>query len=195
MSAQFETGLKFNLGAGLTGTAGYFEIERSNVAVGLGLGVAARSEQLSQGFETDVLMATHRNLKILASYAFTNVEFADDVQVPLGVPEGNKVPARARTLGPSLGELPLRRRRATGWSVGAGIYLASGSYVDAANLYKTDGYFTVDAKIGYETETYSAALHLKNLTDEEYFVPYTWFGGQVAPAEGRTIYGTFAYKF
>jgi iron complex outermembrane receptor protein len=67
--------------------------------------------------------------------------------------------------------------------------------VDGANLYKTDGYFTIDAMIGYKTDTFSAAFHLKNLTNEEYFVPYTWLGGQVAPGEGRTFYGTFAYKF
>jgi len=195
LSAQFETGIKFNLGAGLTGSAGYFRIERSNVAVGLGLGVAARSEQLSQGFEADVLWQPTRNLKILASYAFTNAEFADDVQVPLGVLEGNKIPAVPEQSGRLWANYSFDEGMLRGWSVGAGIYLASGSFVDAANLYKTDGYFTVDAKIGYATETYSAALHLKNLTDEAYFTPYTWLGGQVAPGEGRTIYGTFAYKF
>jgi iron complex outermembrane receptor protein len=82
-----------------------------------------------------------------------------------------------------------------GWSIGAGIYAASGAYVDAQNRWKTDGYYTVDAKLAYENEHFAASLAVKNLTDEEYFTPYVWFGGQVAPGAPRTVYGQFSYKF
>ena len=57
-----------------------------------------------------------------------------------------------------------------GWSVGAGVYAASSQYVDNLNLYQTPGYFTVDAKIGYENEHFRASLNVKNLTGEKYFV-------------------------
>ena len=82
-----------------------------------------------------------------------------------------------------------------GLSAGAGIYAASGAYVDLANVYETDGYHTVDAKIGYEDEVIAASLAVKNLTNEKYFVPYTYLGGRVAPGEELTVYGSFAVKF
>ena len=82
-----------------------------------------------------------------------------------------------------------------GWSVGAGIFAASSQYVDPANLWKTSGYYTVDAKIGYENDKFRAALTVKNLTGEEYYTPYAWLGGQVAPGAPRSIYGQVAYKF
>ncbi len=82
-----------------------------------------------------------------------------------------------------------------GWSIGAGIYAASSQYVDNFDQYKTPGYFTVDAKIAYETEHFRASFNVKNLTGEKYFVPFAWLGGQVAPGDGRTFYGTLAYKY
>jgi iron complex outermembrane receptor protein len=82
-----------------------------------------------------------------------------------------------------------------GWSVGAGVYAASDQFVDFANVYKTGGYFTVDAKIGYENEKFAASFNVKNLTGEEYFVPYSWLGGQVAPGADRAFYGMLVYKY
>ncbi|NJO55712.1 MAG: TonB-dependent receptor [Rhodospirillales bacterium] len=82
-----------------------------------------------------------------------------------------------------------------GWSVGAGIYAASGAPVDLANQFATGDYFTVDAKIAYENQHMKAAVHVKNLTGEDYFVPYSFFGGRVAPGDDRAVFGSLAYKF
>jgi iron complex outermembrane recepter protein len=82
-----------------------------------------------------------------------------------------------------------------GWSVGAGVYAASSQFVDFANVHTTESYFTVDAKIGYENEKFAASLNVKNVTDEEYFIPYSWLGAQVAPSADRVFYGTLAYKY
>jgi iron complex outermembrane receptor protein len=191
-STQREAGLKFNIANQLSGTVAVFEIERSNIAVPIGLGNAILSEQVARGFETDLIWQPNENWRVLANYAYTNAEFADNLQ---GVPEGNRVPGVPEHSGRLWINYAFDPAVARDWSVGAGIYLASSQYVDAANLYKTDGYFTVDAKIAYDPGPYSAALHVKNLTDEDYFVPYTWLGGQVAPGEGRVVYGTLTYKF
>lgn len=82
-----------------------------------------------------------------------------------------------------------------GWSVGAGVYAASSQTVNAQHDWSTNGYFTVDAKIGYESEKLRASLSVKNLTGEKYYTPYNWFGGQVAPGAPRTVYGQISYKF
>jgi iron complex outermembrane receptor protein len=81
-----------------------------------------------------------------------------------------------------------------GLSAGAGIYAASGAYVDLANVYETDGYYTVDAKVGYDDEDIAASISVKNLTNEKYFVPYSYFGGRIAPGEELAVYGSFAVK-
>ena len=83
----------------------------------------------------------------------------------------------------------------TGWSAGAGVYAASSQYVDPLNLWRTAGYYTLDAKIGYETKKLRAAFFVKNLTGQEYYTPYTWFGGQVAPGAPRSFYLQTSYKF
>jgi outer membrane receptor protein involved in Fe transport len=36
---------------------------------------------------------------------------------------------------------------------------------------------------------------IKNLTDEEYFVPSDLFRGRVAPGEPLTIFGTIVYRY
>ena len=191
-SKQREAGIKFNFGNQLTGTLAVFEIERSNIPVILGLGVAALSEQTGRGFETDLLWQVNRNWSVLANYGYIEAEYADLFS---GIPKGNHVAMVPQNSGRLWLNYQFEPAVLKGWSVGAGIYAASGQFVDSANLYKTDAYFTIDAKVAYENERFKAALHAKNLTGEEYFLPYTWLGGQVAPGEDRVFYGTLAVKY
>lgn len=196
-SEQREVGIKFNFGNQLSGTAAYFEIDRSNVPATGPLGVASLTNQSSRGYEFDLLWQPNRNWSVLANYGYTDIEFSDDFfdatsfsVVPAGTtPPG--VPEHSGRLWVNYefdGALK-------GFSAGAGIYAASGSYVDTANIYKTGSYYTIDAKIGYENETFAASLNVKNLTDEDYFVPYIWFDGQVAPGADRQFFGTLVYKY
>jgi len=191
-SEQREAGVKFDLGGKLTGTLSYFEINRDNVVVSLGLGNVALASQKAHGYEADVLWQPNRNWQVLASYGFTNAEFADGL---LGVPAGNKFPIVPQHSGRLWVNYMFDEPVLRGWSVGAGIYAASSQFVDAANLYEVGGYYTVDAKIGYENEHFKASLNVKNLTGEEYFVPYAFLGGQVSPGDERAFYGTVAYKY
>lgn len=196
-SRQFEVGAKFNLSSQLTGTVDYFEIVRDNVPITTSLGQATLSQQTSKGVEVDLLWQPTRLLQVLASYGYTDVRFGDEFRGYNGeiIPAGNRVPYVPDHSGRlwvnyKLDDLALR-----GWSVGVGVYVSAGQYVDNANLYKTGAFHTVDAKIAYETENFRAALNFKNLTGEEYWVPYTWLGGQVAPNAPRQIFGSISYKF
>jgi iron complex outermembrane receptor protein len=191
-SKEREAGFKLNLGGQLTGTVAVFDIQRQNVPVVVGVGVAALSAQESKGYEADLIWQPNANWKVLASYGHTDVVFSDS---NTGVPQGNRVPGVPEDSGRvwvnyTFDWAPLR-----GWSAGAGVYVASSQYVDTANLYQTPGYYTVDAKIAYETEHWTASFNIKNLTGEKYFVPYAWFGGEVAPGDGRAFYGKLAYRF
>ncbi len=193
-SQQSEVGVKFNTGTGLTGTLALFDIERSKVPVPVGGGFASAAigEQRSRGFEADVLWQPNANWQILANYAFVDAELVEPVP---GAAAGNKLIGVPRNSGRLWINYAFDPDVLKGWSVGAGVYAASAAAVDLANLYEADSYYTVDAKIAYENEAFAAAINVKNLTGEEYFVPYSYFGGRVAPGEDRAVYGTVKYKY
>ena len=128
---------------------------------------------------------------MLASYGYTDVVYSDS----LVVPEGNRVAGVPEHSGRVWVDYDFDSPMLRGWSVGAGVYAASSQYVDNTNIYKTPGYYTIDAKIAYETQKYRVSFNVKNLTDEQYFVPFAWLGGQVAPGDDRAYYGTIAYKY
>ncbi|MGD9784055.1 MAG: TonB-dependent siderophore receptor [Hyphomicrobiaceae bacterium] len=184
-----EAGLKFKVSDQLSGTIAVFDIDRSNIPVILGGFVGALTNQRARGFETDLIWQPNRNWQVLANYGYTQAEIASGANAGLKLVE---VPAHSGRVWVNYTFDPDVLK---GWSVGAGVYAASDQYVDFANVYKTDGYFTVDARIGYENERFAASLNVKNLTDENYFVPYSWFGGQVAPGTDRAIYGTLVVKY
>ncbi len=190
-SQESEAGFKVKLGDQLTGTAAVFDIQRQNVPALTGVGVAVLSAQESRGFETDLIWQPNEKWKFLANYGYTDVVFSNS---NTGTPKGNTVPGVPRNSGRLWANYAFDGQF-KGWNAGAGVYLASSQFVDNANLYKTPGYYTVDAKLSYETANYTASINVKNLTNEKYFVPYAWFGGQVAPGDGRSFYAKIAYKF
>lgn len=191
-SVQREAGIRFNIMNQLSGTLSVFEIERDNVLVTVGLGQQAFANQGSEGFEADLIWQPTQNFQLLANYGYVKAEFRDAFQ---NVPKGNRfslVPEEtARVWANYKFDAPLLK----GLSVGAGVFWSAGAFVDDENLYKTEDYFTVDAKVAYETENFVASFNVKNLTDEEYFVPYAWFGSEVAPGEERAYYGSVALKY
>ncbi len=192
ISKEREAGFKLNLVDQLTGTLAAFDIQRLNVPVITGAGIAVLSDQELKGYEADLIWQPNKNLKVLASYGHTDVVFSDS---NMGVPQGNKVPGVPENSGRVWVNYTFDWPALSGWSAGAGVYAASSQYVDAANLYKTPGYYTVDAKIGYDSAHWTASFNIKNLTGEKYFVPYNWLGGQVQPGDGRAFFGKVAYKF
>lgn len=187
-STQREAGIKFNIANQLSGTIAVFDIDRSNIPVIAGGFIATLTDQQAQGFETDLIWQPNRNWQVLANYGYVDAEIISGANAGKGLVE---VPQQSGRLWVNYAFDEALR----GWSVGAGVYAASSQFVDGANKFKTDGYYTVDAKIGYDTDSFSASLNVKNVTGEEYFVPYAWFGGQVAPGADRAYYGTLVYKY
>lgn len=190
-SQQREAGVKFNWGGMLTGTVAAFEIDRQNVPYTTAAFTGALSSQKSRGYEADVIFQPNSNWSVLASYGYTDAFFASDTPT---APAGNKLPLVPQNSGRAWVNYKFDGPW-TGWSVGAGIYAASSQYVDSLNRWTTAGYYTLDAKIAYETKKFRAAFFVKNLTGQEYYTPYTWFGGQVAPGAPRTFYLQTSYKF
>lgn len=190
-SEQKEAGIKFKLSE-LTGTAAVFEIERSNIPVLDGFITVDTSTEKSRGFETDVIWQPTRNWRLLGSYAYTDAFLVEPI---IGAPAGNHLTAVPEHSGRLWVHHDFEPVWLDGWSIGAGVFAASSQAIESANLYFSDAYYTVDARLAYDTPTFSADLSVKNLTDEEYFVPYDYFRGRVAPGEPRTIYGSIVHRY
>lgn len=79
--------------------------------------------------------------------------------------------------------------------MGFGVYLRTGAYLSNDNAFKTGGYHSFDAAIAYETQQFKLATTVKNLTDEDYFQPYSYFTGRVVPAGGASVFVSVAVKF
>lgn len=198
LSQQREAGFKFNINEKLTGTIAAFQIDRANVPITTGAGTASLSNQRATGYEADLIYQPDRHWSLLASYGHTDAKFSDAfLNTITGVvtPAGNRIPMISRDSGRFWAEYKFGPGTLDGWSVGAGVFAASGQYVDSPNLWRTSGYHTVDAKVGYENDKFRAAVTVKNLTGQEYYTPYAWLGGQVAPSAPRAIYGQISYKF
>ncbi len=190
-SEQKEAGFKFTWGE-FSGTAAVFEIVRSNVPVLNGFVTIDTSEERSRGFETDIIWQPGRHWRVLASYSFTDAVLLEPTT---GGAAGNRLAAIPEHSGRLWVQHSFEPPALQGWSVGAGVYAVSDQAVEYGNSYFTDGYFKIDARVGYDTETISAGISVKNVTDEEYFVPFDYFRGRVAPAEPRMVYGTISYKY
>lgn len=150
-------------------------------------------EQRSRGFETDWLWQPTRNWRVLANYALVDAILTKEVPGTASAGSDlNIVPEHS-------GRLWLNYRfdsgPLTGLSIGSGVYAASGAFVDLANDFRTDAFFTVDSKIAYETERFAVSIFVKNITGEKYFVPFVYYGGRVAPGDDRAVYATIAVKF
>lgn len=191
-SEQRELGLKFNLASNLSGTVAVFDIDKTNVPASFTPTSTVFASQQARGAEADLLWQPTENWRILASYGYVEAIYATDLGA---IPAGNRLAAVPEHSGRLWVNYAFDEPLLRGWSVGAGVYAASGAYVDSANTWKTEPYFTVDAKIGYENEQFAATFNVKNLTDEFYFEPYPWFEGQVSPGADRQFFGTVAYKY
>ncbi|MFT4096755.1 MAG: TonB-dependent siderophore receptor [Rhodoblastus sp.] len=189
-SKQLEGGLKFNLGQQFSGTISVFDIRRTNVPVVVGVGVTDTAGQRSHGYEADVVWQPTSAWKILASYGYTNAVYSDSKLAPAG----NKLPGVPSHSGRVWVDYAFDGQL-KGLSLGGGVYASSGQYVDNFNLYKTQSYFTIDSKLAYDAGNWTAAIHAKNITGQRYFVPYNWFGGQVAPGAPRQVTATMTYKW
>ncbi|PRD55024.1 iron complex outermembrane receptor protein [Phyllobacterium myrsinacearum] len=197
-SKQYEAGFKFDLDYGLSGSAAVFQIERSNVPVPdpsdpYGLTNLAIGQQRSRGFDTELTWQPDDHWKVMANYAYVDAELTKDI--PGGAQSGNKLNNVPRHSGGLWVDYTFGDDVLKGWSTGAGLHAASGAPVDLANTYRTESYVTADAAIRYKHNGFSANLAVKNLTDEKYYLPYTYLIGGVAAAQGRSFYLTVSQRF
>lgn len=205
-SEQWEAGLKLDGPYGLSGTLAYFDLKRSNVPVTPTGSLTQRQsgEWHSSGFEADLIWQPLANFSVLASYAHIDARISKDENPRLVNARLNLAPRDSgRLWGNYSFDGALFNGALTGWSLGAGLYAASGTVIEIGQPqpwallgkpWSTSGYVTFDASLAYKHENFTFAINAKNLGDRRYFVQYPYLSGRVAPGEGRTLFATISVR-
>jgi iron complex outermembrane receptor protein len=196
-TSQKEAGLKFDVSKELSGSMAVFEIDRKNVGIAdPAAGVFTKipdGEEESKGFEVDLTWQPNSSLSILANYAHTDATYTKNASTTILA--GNRKAGVPENSGRIWANYKVIQGSTNGLSMGAGVYAQSDAMITGVNDYKAPGFYTVDAKVGYALEKYEATLNVKNLTNNEYFEYYSYFGGRVAPSMGRQFMLNLAMKF
>lgn len=202
LSRQMEAGLKWDFSGCFSGQLAVYQIDRNQVAVASSANAAlynAIGRQRSRGFEVDLVWQPLADINILAGFAHTDARFVgansgladDDSRLPWVPEDSGRFWAHYRFTDETL----------RGFGVGAGVYLSSGAFLSNQSQFKTDGYYSFDAAVGYETGPFKLGISLKNLSNEVFFQPFQYFGGgytgggRVAPASGRMLFLTASVTF
>lgn len=190
-SRSKEIGVKFDVNGELTGQAALFHIDRTNVAVGFP--ATPTGEQRSRGFDADVTWHPNNTWNLLANYAHTNAEFTKNASATILA--GNPVQGIPKNAARLWANYSFQQEALKGLSAGLGINWQSGVYVEDNTKYKTDNYHTVDATVAYQTSRYTLGLTVKNLTNQDYYQYYNYFGGRVKPDAGTSAYLSASFKY
>ncbi|WP_428354948.1 TonB-dependent siderophore receptor [Methyloprofundus sp.] len=188
LSDQVELGIKFDIARQLTGQLALYRINKQNIVVTDFTDPLFRSttkgKQSSQGIETNLNWHATESLSFLATYAYTDAWFADD----LIVSEGNHIPGVPEHAGRFWVNYAFQQKLLQGLSIGTGIYAQSSTYIENENLFKSDAFYTMDASLAYTRERYKLGISVKNLTDVDYYQRLNYFGSRVIPAQGTEVF-------
>ncbi len=144
----------------------------------------------SYGIELDILAKITSQFTVTASLGYTNVEF-DEFQDAMGDYSGNKTP-NAPDYTFSIGG---QYRMKNGFYAGVDMVGYGRMFLDSTNMYSRDAYQLVNAKIGYETDTWDIYLYGKNIFDEDYTMTGIGRGFYKIYSAPREIGLKFTYRF
>lgn len=132
---------------------------------------AARGETL--GLETDIRWFATEGLELYASLGLLDAEF--DRFVGDGIDLSGREQAHAPSYSAALGGI---YRFADGWYARVDASARDEFYFDVSHDRKSEPFELVNARLGYEGETWSAELWARNVFDEAYAVRGFYFGNE-----------------
>lgn len=189
---QLEAGVKVDLDGGATAiTIAAFDLRRRNVLQSDGANNnIAVGEQRTRGAELGFASDLRNGLSLFGGYAYTASEIVDagpsrTSLLTVGTPLNN-VPRHSFTVSSRY----RFKNELRGWDVMAGI---RGEGKKFAYSYDIPGYIVGDIGVGYTAARWRAALNLKNILDQRYYV-----GGvaaAVAVGNSRTVMLTMGYRY
>ncbi|WP_321414645.1 TonB-dependent receptor domain-containing protein [uncultured Desulfobacter sp.] len=142
---------------------------------------------ISYGAELEVQAKITPKFTMTASVGYINSEF-DEYQDYLGDYSGNKV-SQVPDYTFSIGG---QYRAGNGFYAGVDLIGVGRMYSDRENEYEQDAYQLINAKIGYEAETWDIYLYGKNVFDEDYSMVGESY---ITYSEPREIGVKLTYRF
>ena len=196
----FEAGIKTELfDGGLLATLAYFDITKQNVLTGdpnfpaLGVSIAT-GEQQSRGFEFDLTGQILPGWNIIASYAYTDAEVAEDNTFP----EGNQLTGISLNSASLWTTYEIQSGDLQGLGFGIGFNYFGKRQGDLENSFELDSYFLTNAAVFYQPGNWRVALNFRNLFDVEYTNSRGRFGSRTSaglPGDPFTVVGSISVSF
>jgi iron complex outermembrane recepter protein len=186
-----EVGFKYQFpGANFVINSAVYDIKESNRLAGdpgnPGFSVQTGAVAI-RGFEIEALGKVTQNLRLIASYSYTDAEYAGGDQ------KGFRVESVPRHLAALWSIYTFNEGPLNGFSIGAGVRYIGSSW-DGKDSLETPAVTLFDGMIAYNTKDWRWSLNVYNIEDERYFSTCLfrgdcWFG------QGRTITTAFTYRF
>ncbi|MCG8551237.1 MAG: TonB-dependent receptor [Desulfobacterales bacterium] len=148
------------------------------------------AEAVSKGIELEAQFRATDTIKLFTSCGYTDVTF-DQFSDANGDYSGNTSPY-APKYNLSVGA---QYRSHAGWFARIDATAYGRMYLDKANQYKRDAFALLNAKIGYEGESFDAYISANNIFDEEYDSTGYYEGRYTLPSPPREVALSVAYRF
>jgi len=204
-SRGYEVGAKKTfLDDAIRTTFSLYQIDRENVAIPDDNGVTQQAgDQRSRGFEIELAAEPRLRLRTFLTYAYTDAElvrFTERTIVGFDPGTGQPIYGTVDRSGNTPAFVPehllsawVSQGFAGGFGVGGGVRWFTDQFIAEDNQTEIDGALVLDATVSYDFRHCRLALHLKNLTDEEYEV--RGFGStSVIPADPFTAWVGFEFR-
>ncbi|MBP2296218.1 TonB-dependent siderophore receptor [Azospirillum rugosum] len=198
---QYEVGVKYQPpGLNSLFTLALFDLTRSNLLTGdpANPGFSVQSgEARSRGVEFEARVGLTKQLDLIGTYSYQNVEFTKNND---GF-QGKELPAVPRHQASAWAMYRMPEGTAlNGLNVGAGVRF-TGSTKNDANTFKVPSFTLVDAAVSYDLGALSTkltgaevSLNVKNLFDKEY-VASCYYGDWCAYGYQRTVTAGLRYRW
>jgi iron complex outermembrane recepter protein len=191
---QFEVGVKTDLfDEQFSATLTLYHLTRTNVSV-TGLSDAALQEQVgeqrSQGVEFNLTGEILPGWNVIASYAYTDAEIAEDNRFEVG----DRLPNVAENAASLWTTYELQEGMLAGLGFGVGLFYQGERLGDLENSFTLPSYWRTDASIFYRRDRFRAALNVRNLFDIEYYEGAR-NNVRVIPGAPFTLSGTVSWEF
>ncbi len=195
---QWEAGVKYQVpDTNALVTASVFEITQENGVVlvpsadfSTNISVQ-RGEIRSRGFELEGQASFDNGFSLIASYAYTEVEFRDGAPETIGK-EQSSTPNHTVSI---WGDYTVQGGAADGLGFGAGVRYLSASFGDDANTFENDARAFVDAAVHYDVpqvQGLRVQVNATNLFDEDAQICSSGF---CYKEPERNVIGSVRYRF
>ncbi len=196
---SYEVGGKWDLlGGDLSLSSALFRVDKTDARTTSETGVVSLDgDTRVQGFEIGAVGRVTRAWSLIGGYTFLDSELVS-TNDGTGTGEnrvsfrGNELPNTPR----HAGSLWSTYRFLQHFEAGGGAYYVGERYMTTANVSSVDSYWRADALLAWHQPVFDVQLNVQNVLDEDYYDAVVQSeGGRSVPGRGRTVVGTFTYRF